>query len=212
VRMEAADAMFVDPDRPRLFLEAIKSETVQPWNLAFRHKRQLLMSRDATLRESARALLDEKAGDREQVLKRYQPALERMGDPAKGRAVFEQVCAKCHKLNGVGQDVGPDLGTIRHRPSHSILADIIMPNASIAQNYESYVVETASSGIITGVMSAQTPATITIRQEAGRDEVIRRADIKEMRVSTLSAMPADLDRQITIDQMADLLRFLKSAR
>jgi hypothetical protein len=33
-----------------------------------------------------------------------------------------------------------------------------------------------------------------------------------MRVSTLSAMPADLDRQITIDQMADLLRFLKSAR
>jgi putative membrane-bound dehydrogenase-like protein len=211
VRMEAADAMFVDPDRPRLFLEAIRSETVQPWNLAFRHKRQLLMSRDATLRESARALLDEKAGDREQVLKRYQLALEKTGDPQKGRAVFEQVCAKCHKLNGVGQDVGPDLGTIRHRPSHSILADIIMPNASIAQNYESYVVET-SSGIITGVMSAQTPATITIRQEAGRDEVIRRADIKEMRVSTLSAMPADLDRQITIDQMADLLRFLKVAR
>lgn len=212
VRMEAADAMFVDPDRPRLFLDAIKMETVQPWTLAFRHKRQLLMSRDAALRNAARALLDEKAGDREQVLKRYQPALEKTGDPQKGRVVFEQVCAKCHKLNGAGQDVGPDLGTIRHRPAHSILADILMPNASIAQNYESYVVETASSGIVTGVMSAQTPATITIRQEAGRDEVIRRADIKEMRVSTLSAMPADLDRQIGIDQMADLLRFLKAAR
>ena len=212
VRMDAADAMFVDPDRPRLLLEAIKSETVQPWSLAFRHKRQLLMSRDASLREAARSLLEEKAADREQVLKRYQAALEKTGDPQKGRVVFEQVCAKCHKLNGLGQDVGPDLATIRNRPAHSILSDIIMPNASIAQNYESYVVETTSSGMMTGVMSAQTPTTITIRQEAGRDEVIRRADIKGMRVTSLSAMPADLDRQITIDQMADLIRFLKAAR
>jgi putative membrane-bound dehydrogenase-like protein len=212
VRMDAADAMFLDPDRPGLLLEAIKAETVQPWSLAFRHKRQLLMSRDASLREAARSLLDEKAGDREDVLKRYQAALERTGDAEKGRFVFEQVCAKCHKMNGLGQDVGPDLATIRNRPAQSILSDIIRPSASIAQNYESYVVDTSSGGMITGVMSAQTPTTITIRHEAGNQDVIRRADIKEMRVTSLSAMPADLDRQITIDQMADLLRFLKTAR
>jgi putative heme-binding domain-containing protein len=212
VRMDAADAMFLDPDRPRLLLEAIAKETVQPWTLAFRHKRQLLMSRDATLRESARSLLEEKAAAREEVLKRYQAALEKTGDPQKGRVVFQQVCARCHKLDGLGQDVGPDLATIRHRAPLNILSDIIMPNASIAQNYESYVIETTSSGMIEGIMSAQTPTTITIRHEAGREDVIRRADIKSMRVTSLSAMPADLDRQITIDQMADLLRFLKSPR
>jgi putative membrane-bound dehydrogenase-like protein len=211
VRMDAADGMFLDPDRPRLLLEAIKKETVQPWSLAFRHKRQLLMSRDASLREAARSLLEEKAADREQVLERYQAALEKTGDPQKGRLVFEQVCAKCHKMNGVGQDVGPDLATIRNRPAQSILSDIIKPSASIAQNYESYVVDTTSGGMITGVMRAQTPTTITIRQEAGRDEVIRRADIKAMRVTSLSAMPADLDRQISIAQMADLLRFLRTS-
>ena len=66
--------------------------------------------------------------------------------------------------------------------------------------------------MIEGVMSAQTPSTITIRHEAGRDDVIRRTDIKRLRVLNLSAMPADLDQQITVEQMADLLRFLKSAR
>ena len=39
--------------------------------------------------------------------------------------------------------------------------------------------------------------------------MIRRDDIKELRISKVSAMPADLDKQITIDQMADLLKFLK---
>ena len=52
VRMEAADAMFLDPERPKLLLEAVKADTVQPWTLAFRHKRQLLMSRDTALREN----------------------------------------------------------------------------------------------------------------------------------------------------------------
>jgi putative heme-binding domain-containing protein len=212
VRMDAADAMFVEAERPRLLLDAIEQETVQPWTLAFRHKRQLLMSRDASLRESARALLEDKAAAREEVLKRYQAALEKSGDPQKGRAVFQQVCARCHKLDGLGQDVGPDLATVRHRAPLNILSDIIMPSASIAQNYESYVVETTSSGMVEGIMSAQTPTTITIRHEAGREDVIRRADIKSMRVTSLSAMPADLDRQITVDQMADLLRFLKPAR
>jgi len=212
VCMEAADDMFLDPERPKLLLEAIRTGTVQPWTLAFRHKRQLLMSADPSLREAARSLLQEKAGEREGVLKRYEAALEKDGDLERGRGVFERVCAKCHKLNGVGHEVGPDLATIRNRPPQLILPDIIMPSRSIAQNYESYVVETKSRGIIEGVMGSQTPTTMTIRHEGGVEDVIRREDIKEMRITNLSAMPADLDKQITIDQMADLLKFLKTVK
>jgi hypothetical protein len=61
------------------------------------------------------------------------------------------------------------------------------------------------------VLGPQTPTTITIRHEEGKQDVIRRDDIKEMRVTNLSAMPADLDKQVSIDQMADLLAFLKAA-
>jgi putative heme-binding domain-containing protein len=210
--MEAADALFLDPDRPKQLLDAIRAGIVQPWTLEFRHQRQLLMNRDAALREAARSLLEEKAGDRDEVLKRYQAALERTGDPQRGRVVFEQVCANCHRLNGLGRDVGPDLATIRNRPVPLILDDIIVPSRAIAQNYESYVVETRSGGIVIGVLSAETPTTITIRREGGHEDVIRRDDVRAMRITDLSAMPADVDQRVTIDQMADLLEFLKTAR
>jgi putative membrane-bound dehydrogenase-like protein len=212
VRAEAADAMFRDPDRPRVLLAAIKDDIVQPWTLAFRHKRQLLMSRDPSLRESARALLEERVGEREKLLKRYEAALQMNGDPARGRQVFERVCAKCHRFNGLGHEVGPDLATIRNRPPQLILPDIIMPNKSIAQNYESYVVETRSGGTLEGVMGPQTPNTITLRHEDGKQDVIQRADIKNIHVTNLSAMPDDLDKQVSIDQMADLLKFLKTSQ
>jgi putative membrane-bound dehydrogenase-like protein len=211
VRTEAADAMFTDPERPKLLLAAIKGETVQPWTLQFRHKRNLLMSRDVAFREEARALLEEKAGEREQVLKRYEAALQMNGDPQKGRQVFERVCSKCHKLNGLGHDVGPDLATIRNRPPQLILPDIIMPNKSIAQGYEAYVIETKSNGILDGVLGPQSPTTITIRHEEGKEDVIRRDDIRAMHVTNLSAMPADLEKQVSVQEMADLLKYIKTA-
>ncbi len=211
VRTEAADAMFLDPDRPRLLLEAIRTRTVQPWTLQFRHRRQLLMHRDVALRDTARSLLDESEGVRNEVLKRYQASLDRAGDAARGREVFDRVCAKCHMLNGAGREVGPDLAAIRNRTPEQILPEILIPNRTIAQNYESYVVDTRSSGIIVGVLGEQTPTTITIRHEGADPDVIRREDIREMRMTELSAMPADLEQQISIEQMADLLAFLKAA-
>ena len=70
--------------------------------------------------------------------------------------------------------------------------------------------ETKSSGIIEGVIGPQTPTTITIRHEEGKEEVIRREDIKDMRITNLSAMPGDLDKQVSVQQMADLLKFMKT--
>jgi putative heme-binding domain-containing protein len=116
-----------------------------------------------------------------------------------------------HKLNGVGHDVGPDLATVRKRPPRLILPDIIMPNKSIAQGYESYVIETKSSGILDGVLGPQSPTTITLRHEDGKEDVIRREDILAMRVSNLSAMPADVEKQVSVADMADLLQYIKSA-
>ncbi len=145
-------------------------------------------------------------------MKRYEAALNREGDAQQGRQVFERVCAKCHRLAGIGHEVGPDLATIRDRPPQFILPDIIMPNRSIAQNYETYVIETKSGETIEGVIGPQTPTTITLRHEEGKEDLIRRDNIKQMYATKLSAMPEDLDKQVSVDQMADLLKFLKTAR
>ena len=91
-----------------------------------------------------------------------------------------------------------------------MLGICLMPSKSIAQGFEAYVIETVSGPTIDGVIGAQTPTSIALRHEDGKEDVIQRKDIKQMYVTNLSAMPADLEKQIDLQQMADLLEYLKA--
>jgi putative heme-binding domain-containing protein len=209
-RTEAADAMYLEPSRIRLLVAALKSGDVQQWTLSFRHRRRLIMSDDPAIREVARPLVQQSTSEREKVVKRYEAALDRQADAARGREVFKSVCIKCHRFAGLGVQVGPDLATVQNQPKQALLEDILMPNKTIAQGYEAYVVE-ATGGIFDGVIGAQTPTTITLKHEDGKEDVIQRKDIKQMYVTNVSAMPGDIEKQVDVQQMADLLEFLKTA-
>ena len=209
-RTEAADAMYLEPSRVRLLVAAIKSGDVQPWTLAFRHRRRLIMNDDPSIRDAARPLLEPSKSEREKVVKRYESAFDRRADAARGREVFKSICVKCHRFAGLGVQVGPDLATVQNQPKQALLEDILMPNKTIAQGYEAYVVET-TGGIFDGVLGAQTPTTIALRHEDGKEDILQRKDIKQMYVTNVSAMPGDLEKQIDVQQMADLLEFLKTA-
>jgi putative membrane-bound dehydrogenase-like protein len=211
VRMEAADALYRDPNRVPIILDALKNGSIQPWTLAFRHRRQLVMHRDPAIRDAARALLESGQSERAKVIAQYQPALDKSADAARGKTVFKNVCAKCHKLDNVGAEVGPDLATVRHEPKQVLLTSILDPSQSISQGFEAYVVETMSGATLDGVLGGQTASTVTLKHEEGKEDTIQRKDIKNMYATNLSAMPADLEKQVDVQQMADLLEYLKSA-
>ena len=212
VRAEATNTLLSGgSDRVLLLLEAVKNGDVQTWQLD-PYKPRLFMEPDPAVRQLARALFEQSSAQREQVLKEYQAALNVAGNVARGRKTFVLVCSKCHALDGVGVAVGPNLGTVRNHPASELLEDILAPSKSIEAGYETYVVELSSGEIVDGIMSVQTPATITLRQEQGRETVVARQDIKNMRVSKVSMMPDGLEKQISTSQMADLLTFLKSVR
>ena len=208
-RTQAADAMYLEPSRVRLLVAALKSGDVQPWTLNFSQRRRLIMNNDPSIRDEARPMLEPAASDREKVVKRYEAAFDRTADAARGREVFKSICVKCHRFAGLGVQVGPDLATVQNQPKQALLEDILMPNKTIAQGYEAYVVET-TGGTFDGVLGAQTPTTIALRHEDGKEDIIQRKDIKQMYVTNVSAMPGDLEKQIDIQQMADLLEFLKT--
>ncbi|HSD30207.1 MAG TPA: PVC-type heme-binding CxxCH protein, partial [Vicinamibacteria bacterium] len=182
VRSEAADALLADPGRTRALVAALRDGQVQAWTLNFDQRRDIIMNPDPEIRRLGRPLLEATPGDREAVRKRYEAALDRSGDVARGRAVFGRVCAKCHALDGVGSEVGPDLGTVRGRAPELLLEDILVPNRSIAQKYESYLVETANGTTETGVMAGETPVSVVLRREGGEEPVIPRRDIVKMSV------------------------------
>jgi putative membrane-bound dehydrogenase-like protein len=209
VRGEAASALLADPGRTRALVAAIAAGQVQAWTLDFDQKRDIIMNADPEIRRLGRPLLEAAPADRQAVIARYEAALDRGGDVARGKQVFGQVCAKCHRLDGTGAEVGPELGTVRNRAPEVLLADILMPSRSIAQKYESYLIETAGGETETGVMAAESPTSVVLRREGGKESVIARKDIRKMSVSNLSAMPGDLENQIDPAQMADVIAYLK---
>ena len=212
VRTDAAEVFYRDDASTAMLVDALEQGTVQPWMLVFRHRRRLIMHHDAALRERARRLLTEPEQDRKAVVDRYQVALEREGDAARGKQIFERACSKCHRLAGVGVEVGPDLGTVQSRPASVVLIDILVPNKAIAQTFESYVVETTDGRLLDGVIGPQSPTFVTLRRENGEEDVIQRSDIKSMRATDLSAMPGDLETLVSEEEMADLIRYIKTAK
>ena len=212
-RFEAGEALTQDQAGLEALVESLESDAIQPWMLSFRQRRRLVMHPDPEFRELGRAALERSSLERKEVLEAYRQALaESPGDASKGRVVFERVCKECHQLNGRGSEVGPDLSTVRTRPAVALLNDILLPNETIAQTYEAYVVETTDGRILDGVIGEQGPTTLTLRREGGETDVIDRSEIRSMRAAQLSAMPSDLEALVTPGQVADVIRYIQTSR
>lgn len=202
-------------DRARIpaLLDAVQDGTVQPWSLGPGRTQQLLRSDDPAIKARSEKLLGEAAqSNRKAVYDRYLPALSLKGDPARGRKVYERVCSECHKIGNTGSEVGPDLRTVTTHYKEALLADILMPNLNIESGYEEYLVETNDGQMITGILTKDTPASIVLRRRKGEEDTILRSAIKSMRSLSVSPMPEDLDKGINVEQMADLIAYIKSLK
>jgi putative membrane-bound dehydrogenase-like protein len=207
-RSAAIDLLLEDRSRQRLLVAALADGRVPSWTMSFWQKRDLIMNRDEWIRNAARPILEPSTEERTHLVNRYAAAVERGGDRGRGADVFARACAACHTVGGSGAtELGPDLGTVRHRPPLSLLVDVLAPNQAIAQGYETYVVERTDGRSEAGTLAEQTPTTLTLRQ-AGQPIVIPRAEIASLTMLPQSSMPSDLDKLITPEEMADLMAFL----
>ena len=142
---------------------------------------------------------------------RYEAALSLHGDGNRGREVFGRVCSICHQYRGsAGAQFGPDLGEVRNHAPMSLLVDVLDPNHSIADGYDLWVVTLTDGSTVTGIVGHEAPTAVTLRLPGGTETVVPRTEIKSMRLSDASGMPEGLQAQIDLQQMADLIAFLKS--
>ena len=208
VRRRALRYLLRGRERILIFVAALEEELIQPSSLPFGFRLRLMMLGDEVLRERVRRVLLETPEEAEKKLATYRLALK--GDAALGAEVFEKSCGKCHQLDDIGENAyGPDLATIRNKPRDALLRDILLPNDAIAQDYELHVIQIGNGEIVDGLVASRTPTAVTLRHEDGSETIIPRSRIREIRVADLSAMPEDLEQEISVEQMADLLEFLK---
>ncbi len=142
----------------------------------------------------------------------YQKALMMKGDPARGRDVFQKQCSACHRLEGVGQQVGAELSAIRNRGMEAVLLNILDPNREVLPQFLSYVLVTTNGRVLTGMIALETANSLTIRQPDGHEETVLRLLIDDLRSTGLSYMPEGLEKQIDVPAMADLLAYLDTIK
>ncbi|HZZ80883.1 MAG TPA: PVC-type heme-binding CxxCH protein [Gemmataceae bacterium] len=213
VRREILEAMMRQPARVNVLLDEIESTRMKASELDPLRTRLLTNHKDAAIRERAKKLLAANLpADRLTVLKKYQESLTLKGDAKNGREVFKKNCAICHRVAGVGVDVGPDIADTRTKKLDALLFDIIVPNAAIDANYVNYVVSTKDGRILTGLLTAESASSITVLRAEQQKDVILRKDIDEIASTGISLMPDGLEQKMSVREMADLLDFLKNWR
>ncbi|WP_221391106.1 c-type cytochrome [Dyadobacter sp. NIV53] len=168
---------------------------------------------NAALKARSRLLLTKKDDGRLAVVKAYSPALSMTGNIGNGRNVFQKNCSTCHQIGGKsGTAYGPDLGTIRNRRPESIMGDILNPNLSIADGFDIWSIEMHAGEAVQGLIATESPTALTIKNYGGQETVIARSNIKSLKALGMSVMPAGLENQISQQEMADLLLYLKQGK
>lgn len=157
------------------------------------------------------------ASSEEQVARLTQ--LERImagGDPLRGKAVFEgqrTSCITCHTVQGRGGRIGPDLTTTgARRTARDLLEAILYPSSSLARGFETFGVLTNDGKVHTGLILSETIDAIRLRTTEQTEIMVRRSEIEELQPSTVSVMPAGLDRTMSESELRDLVAYLTTLK
>jgi putative heme-binding domain-containing protein len=191
-------------------IEALAAGTLKRHELTAGQRTQLLRVSDPLLRSNAVALLQPPpAQSRQSALQDAKPALSLTGHANLGRALFRDRCAPCHRLEGEGNAVGPDLFDVRNQSRETLLLHILIPSQEIAPPFVQYRAETRSGRIVSGLLASDTAAGITLRLAHGLLEKITRDDLVRLEPMAESFMPDGLENGWNHQDLADLLAFLK---
>jgi putative heme-binding domain-containing protein len=213
VRDEVISALLTSPQHHAGVLTALEQNVIPLGAIDSLRRKALIDSRDMAIQQRARQLYQNAGGaDRAKVYEELKSVVSLTSYPDNGQQVFQRVCASCHRLDQQGANVGPDLFGIRNQTKEAILLHIVIPEQEITQGYSAYVVTTKDGRVLTGILAAETPTSVTLRQAQAKEDTILRSDIEELVASRLSLMPQELEKNVSRQEFADLLAYLKGER
>ncbi len=133
-------------------------------------------------------------------------------DLTRGKTLFAQHCANCHRIDGVGHAIGPDISDSRSKTPASLLTAILDPSAAIDASFSAYQVLTIDGEIVSGLLLDESSEAVTLNTPGGQSRRISRDEIEVFKALNQSLMPDGLQRAIDVAQMRDLIAYLKRWR
>ncbi|QDU92587.1 DUF7133 domain-containing protein [Lignipirellula cremea] len=141
-------------------------------------------------------------------------ALAAQGDPAAGQQLFRaQSCIHCHTYANGQQPKGPHLVDIGKRYSPAeLIESIVEPSKKIAQGFDTWAFALESGKVYAGFVVQESAETVLIRQADGLSRELLQDDIEERVKQEVSMMPKGIVGNLTPQQLADLVAYLRSLR
>jgi uncharacterized repeat protein (TIGR03806 family) len=130
-----------------------------------------------------------------------------------GRRVFRDTgCIQCHRIEGEGGTVGPDLsGAGRRLGQRDLLESILLPSKVIASEYATSLIETALGTVVVGRIEHEDDRVVMLRPPSSSEAVtVEKANIVKRGLSDQSNMPAGIVNVLKKEQVLDLVAYLLS--
>ena len=208
-RQRAVDALIRRTGWVNALLAAVEGGEVTAAAIDPVAKIRLAEHPDPAVRERAVRLLGAGKSDRAEVVAQFQDVLTLQAGAERGEQVFEKNCAKCHVSQGERGRLGPDLSGINNKTREELLAHILDPSFEIQSNYTNYIIVDKQGRIYDGLLAAETAEAVTLRGEY-ENVSLRRSEIEEMRASNVSLMPEGLEADMSRQDLADVIAYLRA--
>lgn len=139
------------------------------------------------------------------------------GNMEHGKELFFKAagvqCRNCHRIGKTGNEIGPNLSEIAKKNTPAqLLESILQPSKKIDPKFVTHLVETKQGKIITGLVISKTSEEIVLRDVANKDIHVKTADVELLVPQQKSIMPELLLRDMTAQEVADLLKYLSSLK
>jgi len=209
VRNSALEILLSRGSWAQVFLTAVEQTRVARAEVDAGRMQRLQAFPDPAVREQAqRVLAGESSSTPAEVVTRYRAALSIPGDLVRGRESFRKNCSGCHQLENIGRTLGADLHAIGDRGAEAVLLNILDPNREVRPNYLVYMLSTTDGQVRNGLIVGETANSLSITQADGTSRTVLRSEIEALQNTGRSFMPQGFEKQITVQEMADLLAYL----
>lgn len=208
-------ALLTRPAWAAKVLDAVGRRRLARSDLGASHVRQIRAFKDPALMQSLAAVWGEVAESgasvQERTLaewkRRLGPEVLARADLERGRTLFQAVCAGCHKLNGQGGSIGPDLTGSNRDNLDYLLENILFPSATLADAYRLTTLTMKDGRVLAGLVHGRSERTLKL-QTVGETLSIDTSDIAKEERSALSLMPAGLLDAVGEEPARDLIAYL----
>ncbi len=130
------------------------------------------------------------------------------GSYSKGQAVFERVCAQCHKFRGGGAEVGPEITANGRGNLEQLASNILDPSLVIGEAFQAQTVLTLDGKMEPGIVVEDSERFLRLKVQGGKTVEFNKDDIDVVRKSSQSLMPEGVEVQMKPQELLDLFAYL----